>query len=91
MLGLLDYVRYNEEFVPYIEVLFHTFYCNFARAEKHCSLNLGSTVHLFSRCTSASPLPPPLKVIPFSVLDKRLRSSQVAHQAGGYPCFSRMK
>ena len=40
--GLLDCVRYNEDFVMsrfgYIEVLFHEFYCNFGRAEEYHSL-----------------------------------------------------
>ena len=36
MFGLLDYVRYIEELiryieVHYIEVLLHTFYCNFSQ------------------------------------------------------------
>ena len=43
--GLLDYVRYIEEFVisrfHYIEVLFDTFYCNFGRDVKSCVLYRG--------------------------------------------------
>ena len=43
--GLLDCARYNEDFVisrfRYIEVLFHTFYCNFGRADEYRSLYRG--------------------------------------------------
>ena len=57
MFGLPDYVRYIE--VRYIEVLFHTFYCNFGRdieiisfvvsrtSLNRGSLNRGSTVPIF--------------------------------------------
>jgi len=38
--GLPEYVRYIEE-VRYIEVLFHTFYCNFGRDIEYCSLYRG--------------------------------------------------
>ena len=37
--GLPDYVRYIE--VRYIEVLFHTFYCNFGRDVESLSLYRG--------------------------------------------------
>ena len=37
--GLPDYVRYIE--VRYIEVRFHTFYCNFGRDKEYCSLYRG--------------------------------------------------
>ena len=37
--GVLDYVHYIE--VHYIEVLFHTFYCNFGWAEEYRSLYRG--------------------------------------------------
>ena len=37
--GLPDYVRYIE--VRYIEVLFHTFYCNFGRDSEYCWLYRG--------------------------------------------------
>ena len=37
--GLPDYVRYIE--VRYIEVLFHTFYCNFGRDIEYRSLYRG--------------------------------------------------
>jgi len=38
--GLPDYVHYIEE-VRYIEVLFHTFYCNIGRDIEYCSLYRG--------------------------------------------------
>ena len=45
MFSFLGCVRYNEDFVKsrlvsYIEVLFHTFYCNFGEAEGNHSLCL---------------------------------------------------
>ena len=39
--GFPDCVRYIEEFVIYIEVLFHTFYCNFDRDVEYRSLYRG--------------------------------------------------
>ena len=39
MFGLPDYVRYIE--VRYIEILFHTFYCNFGWDIEYCSLYRG--------------------------------------------------
>ena len=44
--GVLDCVHCIE--VCYIKVLFHTFYCNFGRAEEYCSLCQG--LHYIEVC-----------------------------------------